>query len=96
MDLKMATIKNAFEVLLDFRRQHPEPQVAALPEIQRLYKSLEPIIEAADEFSGLGGEFPQHKEQKQQKKNSPMNDSNNNSIQIPDDNTPPQLASSEQ
>lgn len=56
MDLKMATIRDALSVLLDFRKQHP--QLTSSPELQNLYHMLEPIVQAADQVdscSSMGG-----------------------------------------
>lgn len=59
IDLKLANLRDALQVLLDFRKQNPQAEVVALPEIQQLYRMLMPIVEASDKVessqTGSGG-----------------------------------------
>lgn len=48
IDMKLATMREAFGVILEFRRNNPQPALLQLPDVQRLYRMILPIVRAAE------------------------------------------------
>lgn len=48
MDRKLRTMREAFGIILDFRDRNPQAEVLQLPDVQRLYQMVKPIIDASD------------------------------------------------
>lgn len=48
IDMKLATMREAFGIILDLRRNNPHSAVLQLPDVQRLYRMILPIVKAAE------------------------------------------------
>lgn len=46
---KLATMREAFGMILDFSQRNQQPETINLPDVQRLYRMMEPIVKAAEQ-----------------------------------------------